>query len=222
MVHIVEDIDLINEVFNYSHILVGTSIMNTLGNGFQHKVAINFPEVEDMCKTATKYGDQRKLGTATVIEGEPTFILCYITKGRYRPDLKPDTLDYDALRNCLKLIHKRYGGEKIASTIMGASKYEGNGDKEKILAIFEEVFTDCDIWLYDYQQTDKTEDNREAWQRVMEHMGQPDYMEAKKRFFWERAFGIYKPLPEGYSLKEIKEEIEKNKKERQNIGSFKN
>ena len=221
MVHVIENTDLINEVFNYSHILVGTSIMNSLGNGFQHKVAINFPDVEDKCKTATKYGDQRKLGTATVIEGNPTFILCYITKGRFRPDLKDDTLDYDALRNCLRLIHKNYKGERIASTIMGAPKYEGNGDKEKILSIFEETFSDCDVWLYDYEQTDRVADRNKAWQRVKEHIGKPDYFEEKKKFFWEQAFGIYKPIPEGYSLKEIKEEIEKFKKERENIGSFK-
>ena len=40
MLHIVENIDLIDEVFNYSHILVGTSIMNTLYTHMAYHMSI--------------------------------------------------------------------------------------------------------------------------------------------------------------------------------------
>ena len=45
MIKIVKDRDLIYEVYDYDLILVGTSIMNNLGNGFQYKVGLNFPNV---------------------------------------------------------------------------------------------------------------------------------------------------------------------------------
>ena len=48
MVTIIKDIPLINDVFKYDVILVGTSINNALGNGFQRQVKINFPVVDEI------------------------------------------------------------------------------------------------------------------------------------------------------------------------------
>ena len=65
MITIIKDIPLINDVFNYDVILVGTSINNALGNGFQRQIRINFPVVDEINKS-TNYGDIRKLGTVKV------------------------------------------------------------------------------------------------------------------------------------------------------------
>ena len=107
MITIIKDMPLINDVFNYDVILVGTSILNSLGNGFQHQVKINFPVVDKINKT-TNYGDNRKLGTVKVIDSTPIFCLCYINKSKRRPDLIPDYLNYEALENCLKLINENF------------------------------------------------------------------------------------------------------------------
>ena len=214
MIKTVKDRDLINEVHDYDLILVGTSIMNNLGNGFQYKVGLNFPNVYDAAKTATKYGDVRKLGKVSIIEGEPSFALCYITKGRYRPDIIPDALDYDALKHCLEIIAKHYGNLRIASTVLGNSQYEGGGDKEKIFELFNNVLGNCDVTLYDYQQISIDSEKKQSWQKVVDSVGTDDYENVKKSYFWVWGVGIYEPMPENVDLKELKEII-KNRRKKQ-------
>lgn len=213
MITIIKDIPLINDVFNYDVILVGTSILNSLGNGFQHQIKINFPIVDKVNKT-TNYGDNRKLGTVKVIDSTPIFCLCYINKSKRRPDLIPDYLNYEALENCLKLINENFKGKKIASTIMGLSDYEGNGDRNRIMKIFTEYTPDIDIYLYDYTQTDYEQEKKDKWYDIVNQIGKittDEYRELKKRFHWENAFGIYKPMPENITEYEIKQFIKKMK-----------
>lgn len=215
MITIIKDIPLINDVFNYDVILVGTSILNSLGNGFQHQVKINFPIVDKINKT-TNYGDNRKLGTVKVIDSTPIFCLCYINKSKRRPDLIPDYLNYEALENCLKLINENFKGKKIASTIMGLSDYEGNGDRNRIMKIFTEHTPDIDIYLYDYTQTDYEQERKDKWYDIVNQIGKittDEYRELKKRFHWENAFGIYKPMPENITEHEIKQLIKKMKED---------
>ena len=147
MVNIVKDRDLILDLFNYDVILVGTSIINQLGNGFQRKVGINFPAVYEAVKTSGGYGDNRRLGKTLTIEGQPAFVLCYITKGRFRPDIRPDALEYEALDKCLEHVATQFPEKKIATTIIGASPFEGGGDRDKVLALIEKHFDKQDSIL---------------------------------------------------------------------------
>lgn len=218
---IIKGIDLINDVKKYDLVLVGTSILNKLGNGFQYKVGLNFPEVFEASKVMSKYGDLNKLGKVDFVDTEPNFALCYITKGRYRPKIKPDALEYEALRRCLKLVKKHYSGVSIASTIMGSSIYEGGGDRDRIISIFNEVLGDEDVTLYDYVQKNVTEEKKLLWKNVTDKLGTTEYEEVKKKYFWEINFGIYTPIPDDKSLKEIKEIIEDAKNMKKNFASFK-
>ncbi len=213
MITIVEDRDLIYEVKQYDLVLVGTSIMNNLGNGFQYKVGLNFPNVYDAAKTATNYGDINKLGKVTVIEGTPSFALCYITKGRFRPDIIPDALDYGALEKCLNTIAKHYSNLRIASTVLGNSQYEGGGDKEKIIDLFNKTVSNCDITLYDYKQSDVNIEKKKSWEEVVKNVGTDNYEQAKKVYFWTWGAGIYEPMPEGVSLRELKSILKLRKKQ---------
>jgi hypothetical protein len=215
MINIIENIPLINDVFKYDVILVGTSINNALGNGFQRQVKINFPVVDDINKT-TNYGDIRKLGTVKVVNTTPVFCLCYINKSKRRPDINPDYLDYISLENCLKLINDNFKGKRIASTILGLSDYEGNGDKNKIMDIFKQNSSDIDLYLYDYQQMDYEQERKDKWFSIVNNinnMSPEEYREQKKRFHWEDKFGIFKPIPENMSEYEIKQLIKKRKGE---------
>ena len=220
-VKIVENIDLIYDVKKYDLILVGTSIMNTLGNGFQYKVALNFPQVFDASKTGSKYGDINKLGKVDVVETEPAFALCYITKGRYTPKNNSDALNYEALEKCLNIIKKHYSDKKIACTVLGNSPFEGGGDKSRIIEIFERVLGGVDITLYDYTQINIRDEKREHWKKVIDRIGEDDYDYQKRKYFWEWGVGIYEPLPEHMSLKEIKNHVNFLKENRKNIASFK-
>ena len=218
---IIKGIDLINDVKKYDLVLVGTSILNKLGNGFQYKVGLNFPEVFEASKVMSKYGDLNKLGKVDFVDTEPNFALCYITKGRYSPKIKPDALEYEALRRCLKLVKKHYSGVSIASTIMGSSIYEGGGDRDRIISIFNEVLGDEDVTLYDYVQKNVTEEKKLLWKNVTDKLGTTEYEEVKKKYFWEINFGIHTPMPNDKSLKEIKEIIEDAKNMKKNFASFK-
>lgn len=219
---IIEDKDLIYDVSAYDVVLVGVNIMNTMGNGFQHKVALSFKNVA-MSNKETAYGDPRKLGTVRVVRGKaplasPLFALCYISRGRYRPDRIPDTVDYEALANCLELIDKEFRGKRVATTIMGHADFEGGGDRERIMRLLEEKLTDVDLYVYDYEQIDyRLEDNLSYKTTRNEYLAgkidKEEYYERKKKYVWERTYGFYTPMPEG-SYKEIKNLLDEYRKER--------
>jgi hypothetical protein len=161
-IHIITEKSLIEDIFKYDIILVGTGIHNALGNGFQYDIKINFPFVEKAVKK-TPYADSRKLGTVIVVNYNPIFCIGFIHKGGYRKDLTPDYLDYDSLTNILKLIDENFEGKKIATTLIGCSKYDGNGDKNKVLEIFNLFLSKNEYFIYDYEQRDYREVNNEKW-----------------------------------------------------------
>lgn len=213
MITIIKDKPLINEVFDYDVILVGTGIVNALGNGFQYQVKVNFPDV-DKANKSTNYGDIRKLGTVKVIGLTPAFCLLYIFKTKQRPDKNPDYLDYDALKKCMSLINTAFHGKRIATTFIGASKFDGNGDKQRILEILENEAKDIDLYIYDYEQLTKDEDRNKRWRNITSQIGNistEEYRELKKRYYWENAYGIFKPMPENMTEYEIKQLIKKEK-----------
>ena len=45
-INLIHNRHLIEDIFDYDVIIVGTGIHNALGNGFQHDIKINFPAVE--------------------------------------------------------------------------------------------------------------------------------------------------------------------------------
>jgi hypothetical protein len=215
MITIIKDIPLINDIFKYDVILVGTSINNALGNGFQRQVRINFPIVDEVNKS-TNYGDIRKLGTVKVVGTTPIFCLCYINKSKRRPDLYPDYLDYDSLEKCLNLINENFKDKRVASTIIGLSDYEGNGDKEKIMKIIEANSNNLDMYLYDYQQLDYEQERKDKWYAIVnniENLSPEEYRDLKKQFHWEDKFGIHTPMPENITEYEIKQFIKQKKGE---------
>ena len=217
MISIVKDIDLIEKVRDYDVILIGTGIKNSRGNGFQHKISVNFKYVyAELDKT--KYDDKSKFGNCLVVppkNGNPTFIYCFIDKGRYKSNLYPDSVNYEALESCLKLIKENFADKKIASTIMGAEKYEGLGDKKRILSIFEKYLSECDVTLYDYHQVDfHIENNSERRKIVSEYLSgnitKEEYDKKMIIFAWNVAYGIYTLPPEGLNIAKFRG-IQKNK-----------
>lgn len=218
MITIIKNKPLIYDVNDYDVILIGTSINNALGNGFQHQIKKAFPQVDEANKK-TPYGDLRKLGDVHVVNIQPIFCLCYINKGRYRPDINPDFLNYDSLESCMKLINENFKGKNIASTILGHSKYEGDGDKEKIMQILETNSNNINLTLYDFEQEDYNHTRTQKWLKVVEaaeNSNTEEYRKLKIKYFWEETFGLLKPIPEHLDEKQIKQiikEYKNNKKE---------
>ena len=159
MIKIIKDIDLFDNVKDYDIVLVGTNIYCNLSQGFQRKVMLNYPYVQEM-NMLTKYADKKKLGTILECknEGNPTFLLLYITEGNFRPDLKKDTLSYESLEKCMKYVNILYKGKKIACPFLGTSKFDGNGDKDKVLEILSENSSGIDLSVFDYEQLSRSDE----------------------------------------------------------------
>lgn len=170
MIEIIKDIDLFDHVNEYDVVLVGTNLYCSMGNGFQCKVMLDYPYVFNK-NLETKYGDMNKLGTVVECrsENEPTFCLCFITKGyNFRPDLEKDYLSYEALEKCLNLVNILYSGKRVACSLLGSSRFDGNGDKERILEIFNRCITNVDLTIYDYHQLSRDEECMARWHRELE------------------------------------------------------
>lgn len=168
MIKIIKDIDLFDNVKDYDIVLVGTNIYCNLSQGFQRKVMLNYPYVQEM-NMSTKYADKKKLGTILECkkEGNPIFLLLYITEGNFRPDLKKDTLSYESLEKCIKLINILYKGMNIACPFLGSSRFDGNGDKDKILKIIENNSKNVNITIFDYEQKSRAEELKETREKEL-------------------------------------------------------
>lgn len=169
MINVIKNEDIYLHFSEYDIILIGTNIYCTMSQGIQLKIMLNYPYVYNK-NLETKYGDMDKMGTILECksENEPTFCLCFIVKGyNFRPDLEKDYLSYDALENALKLVNVKYKGKKIACPLLGSSRFDGNGDKEKILNIFKKALTDVECTVFDYFQKSRAEEMKEVRDREL-------------------------------------------------------
>lgn len=203
--------DLIDKIPEYDVILIGASIKNTIGYGFFRKLCRNFPDVYKKHKE-TRYDDKNKLGTCQVVttyvkQGFPIFVICYITKGRYRPDVKPDCLDYNALRSCLELVNSHFKGKKVGSTLIGNSIYDGGGDSLRIYDIIKDTTDDIDLDIYDYEQQSILKEDSELYNSIKKLKPTMPIEEFRKkigRYYWEQVLGKYLfPFPEDLTYKQI-------------------
>lgn len=170
MISVIKDVNLFEHVNEYDLNLLGTNVYCTLNNGFQRDVSIYYPYVHDM-NLGTKYGDMSKLGTILECtnENNPTFVICYITKGfNFRPDLESDYLSYESLENCLKLVNILYKGKNVAAPLLGCSRFDGNGDRDRVFDIINKSITKLDLTIYDYYQKSRDEINKERYLKEQE------------------------------------------------------
>lgn len=159
MIEIIKDKDIYNHLTEYDAILVGTNIYCTMSQGLQLQIMLNKPYAYNK-NLETKYGDIEKLGTILECkeDNEPTICLCFIVKGyNFRPDLNKDYLSYESLERCLKMVNILYKGKHIACPLLGCSRFDGNGDKDKVIQIFNDTLTDVNITIYDYHQLSRSE-----------------------------------------------------------------
>lgn len=148
MIEIIKDKDLIWDTDNYDVILVGTSIYNLLTQGFQSKMTLKYPYIVE-ANNSTPYADKRKYGKRLTLEGSPIISLMYICG---YPHSKRDYLNYDALAHCLATANGEFKGKKVATTLLGTSLFDGNGDRERCLSIIEENTKNINLTVYDFPQ----------------------------------------------------------------------
>lgn len=146
--NIVKDKDLIWDTDKYDVILVGTSIYNLLTQGFQSKLTMKYPYILD-ANNSTPYADKRKYGKRLTIQGTPIISLMYICG---YPHSKRDYLNYEALEHCLATANVEFKGKNVATTILGTSLFDGNGDRERCMKIIEDNTDKLNLTLYDFPQ----------------------------------------------------------------------
>ena len=149
MVTIIKNKEAIYDVENYDVVLMGVSTHNIFMGNFQGKMAVKYPILEEVV-SSTPYGDLRKLGRRIcVTETKPTICLMYICT---YPSRKDNFIDYEALEKCLKAANAEYKGKKVMTTLLGSTKFDGKGDRDKCLSIIEKCTKDIDLYVYDYKQ----------------------------------------------------------------------
>ena len=146
--NIIKDKDLIWDTDKYDVILVGTSIYNLLTQGFQSKLTMTYPYILD-ANNSTPYADKRKSGKRLTIQGTPIISLMYICG---YPHSKRDYLNYEALEHCLATANAEFKGKNVATTILGTSLFDGNGDRERCMKIIEDNTDKLNLTLYDFPQ----------------------------------------------------------------------
>lgn len=153
MVEIIENEPLVNHLDEFDAIFIGTNCYQVMRNGVQFEIARVLPYVQE-ANDKTKYGDASKVGTYIECkkENQPLVLLGFISVGYNFKGNDDVFVDYNALIIILKLINIIYKGKKIATTLIGTTKFDGNGDKNSVLKIFSEYATDIDLTVFDYVQ----------------------------------------------------------------------
>lgn len=200
--------DLIPKIFNYEVVLVPMGLNNSFNSGFRSEIHANFNEIKKLECEATRYGDRRKMGTISAVEIDNlTFVFCYMDKGGYRGG---DSVDYDALESCLFLVKKRYYGKKIASPLIGVGRYDGNGNKERVIEILKDQFggedEETSINIFDFNYGDR---KLNFFHEIAEARGKfkrkeissDEYKTIRSEIEWRRKNGVYKKMPEGYEYR---------------------
>ena len=203
-VTIVKDKFLIEDIKKYTIVLVPMSANNSMNSGFAYEIGLNFPPIREKVQT-TPYGDRRKFGTVSVFKDDGiTFCICFMHTGGQSKQV--EYVKYDSLADCLDLININFKGKTVASPILGSTKYDGRGDKEKIINIFKEHCTEIDLILYDYEERNfmdeiyyRTTTITQKFRR--KEITHEEMMAEIDTIMWEKFNGILKPKPDDYHYK---------------------
>ena len=150
MINIIND-EISNHLDEYDVILVGTNCYQVLRNGFQYEIGKKYPHVKEL-NNQTKYGDVSKVGTILECGGTPAITLLYISFGYNFKGNDNEYVDYDGLTRCLKLCNLLYKGKKVATTLLGCTHYDGNGNQDKVISVINTIITNFNLDIYDYNQ----------------------------------------------------------------------
>lgn len=170
MVNWIENKDLFSVTEEYPVVLVGTNVYCLLSNGIQRKLRKKYPILND-ANMKMSYGDIKRIGTRlNVMTDKTLFSLCYITGyPNARPDLQKDYLHYDGLINCLQTADIEFANCKVATTLMGTSRFDGNGDIERVKKIFETHVKNMELDVYLYRQISRDEENKQQWLEIQQY-----------------------------------------------------
>ena len=162
MLNFIKNRDAIWDTDKYDVVLLGTSIYCMLTNGFQSKMRLKYPYIEQ-ANDSTNYGDKRKLGKRLTLEGTPIISLLYIAN---HPHSKREFIDYNALEHALATANAEFKGKKVLTTVLGCSRFDGNGDRNKVIPMMERLMQNMYVDVYDYLQLPKRDEIRLYFNKI--------------------------------------------------------
>lgn len=165
MINIIKNEDAIWHTDEYDAVLLGTNIYNMLTNGFQCKMTVKYPYLRPEVDKSN-YADNRKMGTCLLVEGPPEICVMFMSK---YPSRKRLFCDYDAIESCFKYANVRYAGKKCLTTVVGASTFDGNGDKDRIMEIIRNNTDNLDLDIYDYEQLEKRTEGYILFRKMLKY-----------------------------------------------------
>ena len=204
MINIINDIPLIEEIYNYDVVLFAMGINNSMANGFSYDVGFNFPDVLKN-EMSYQYGDLRKYGTIhTTKSDDIEFVACYIKTQSSKHNKSDVFVNYDYLDNCLEKIKEKYKNKKIACPLLGNNEFDGNGDYKTIMEIFNKYFGKAgNLTLYIYEQKNY---KAELFKKVKQArynfnhklITKEDFFEICRILEWRKTHGIYTEVPDDF------------------------
>lgn len=153
--------DAINEVEKYDVVMIATTTYSMLHGGFAMKMKNKFPIIQEI-NDRQPYADQRRLGKRLTLKIKDNGLLVSLLYCTHYPNSTRDYLDYEALEKCLITANKEFKGKKVMCDFLGATRFNGNGDKERCRSIIEKTITDIDLTVYDYEQLSYDEEIKKA------------------------------------------------------------
>lgn len=214
MIQVIEK-PIIEEIGLYDIILFPMGINNAMNRGLAYELKLNFPSLTESINK-TPYCDRKKYGTIHCVKiNNVTFGACFIHNGGFSKK-NGEYINYGALSDCLSIANKNFKGKKVACPIMGTSKEDGNGDREKILTLFNEKCRDLVLTLYDYEQKDFNTDvyiqmckNRHLLKE--KKISYIDYRKRMDYLIWIKKHGILNPMPDSIEYENTKKTFKKIK-----------
>jgi len=126
----------------------GCNCYCTMGAGIALGVKIKWPQAYAADK-ASAFADKGKLGTYTQwISNDITVVNMY-TQWDYKGSSV--NADYDAIRNCMKLMKQNFSGKKIGLPLIGAGL--AGGDWNVISEIIEEELVSEDVTVVIWEKS---------------------------------------------------------------------
>lgn len=131
-------------------ILHQVNCQGVMGSGIAKQVREKYPVVYEAYKELCGQDEPKNLlGIAQPVKADSkTIIVNMFAQEKFGYDGKRYT-DYDALRKCFETVRDNNATDTIAIPyLMGC--YRGGGDWSVVSAMIEEIFTGCDVTIYEY------------------------------------------------------------------------
>lgn len=209
MITIIKNKEPIYDTDKFDVVLMGVSTHNILMGNFQSKMAIKYPVVEK-ANNNTPCGDLRKLGKRiTIKDNDPIISLMYICT---YPSRKDNFIDYEALDKCLRTANAEFKGKKVMTSLLGSTKFDGKGDRDKCMKIIEECTKDLDLYIYDFEPITIKEEikrqNKYFRQLREQYKGNKEMLEKIKEMAKEMRKKTFLPTDMYLNTKKNKEDDE--------------